>query len=234
MVLGLHLLVRHRLLRGWLFLLTTPILLSGCAEDLSAVHPAGPAAEVIARLWWVMLAGATAIFLFVTGLLALAMRRRPGGGSDRLWLQGLGLAFPLTVLAALLAYGLTVGEALLPHDHPERVTVRAEARQWAWRFGYEDRPGLQTEDILHIPAGRPVDVQITSADVIHSFWVPRLAGKMDAIPGHVNLLRIEARVPGDYAGVSAEFSGPGYRTHAFTVRAHDAADWQAFLEAPSP
>ncbi|WP_407647924.1 cytochrome c oxidase subunit II [Cereibacter azotoformans] len=212
----------------------TPFLLSGCAEDLSAVHPAGPAAEAIATLWWVMLAGATAIFLLVVVLLTLAMRPRPGGGSERVWLQGMGLAFPLTVLAALLAYGLVIGERLLPRDHPDRVTVRAEARQWEWRFGYEDRPDLETRDILHIPAGRPIDVEITSLDVIHGFWVPRLAGKMDAIPGHVNILRIEARRPGDYAGVSAEFSGPGYRTHRFTVRALDAADWDTFLEEGAP
>jgi hypothetical protein len=68
-------------------------------------------------------------------------------------------------------------------------------------------------------------VQITSLDVIHSFWVPRLAGKLDAIPGHVNVLRIEADLPGIYAGVSAEFSGTGYRRHSFVVMAHDAEAW---------
>ncbi|MGP3698574.1 cytochrome c oxidase subunit II [Rhodobacter sp. NSM] len=181
-----------------------------------------------------MLAGATLIFLLVAVLLALAMRKRPGGGGERLWLQGMGLGFPLVVLAALLAYGLAVGESLLPRDHPGRVTVSAEARQWEWRFGHADLPGLVTRDILHIPAGRPVDVEITSADVIHSFWVPRLAGKMDAIPGHVNVLRIEAHRPGDYAGVSAEYSGPGYRSHGFTVRALDAAGWKAFVEEGAP
>lgn len=79
--------------------------------------------------------------------------------------------------------------------------------------------------MLHIPASRPVDVAITTVDVIHSFWVPRLAGKFDAIPGHVNVLRIEADAPGDYAGVSAEFSGRGYTRHRFIVRAHDEAAW---------
>ena len=209
--------------------------LAGCEDRLSALHPAGPAAGTIATLWWVLLAGATAIFLFVMALLALALRRQPSeGGGERIWLAGLGLAFPGVVLAALLAYGLVVGERLLPRPSPEVVAVGAEGRQWAWRFTYADAPGRATEGVLHIPAGRPVDVAITTADVIHAFWVPRLAGKLDAIPGHVNVLRIEAWAPGDYAGVSAEYSGPGYAGHGFTVRAHDETRWAAFLAGEEP
>lgn len=180
-----------------------------------------------------LLIGATIIFLLVMGLLLLSLRGG-GRGGERVWLWGLGIAFPALTLAALTAYGLVVGERLLPRAAPDLVTVEAEARQWAWTFRYADAPGRATEDVLHVPAGRPVDVAISSLDVVHSFWVPRLAGKLDAIPGHVNVLRIEADSPGDYAGVSAEFSGRGYRGHAFTVRAHDAAAWDAFLEGEAP
>ncbi len=186
-------------------------------------------------MWWILLGGAALIFLFVMLLLALALRARPGAGrgpaqaGERVWLWGLGLAFPLVVLAALTAYGLTVGERLRPRPSDRVVTVGAEARQWAWRFTYADAPGLATEGVLHIPAGRPVDVRITSQDVIHSFWVPRLAGKLDAVPGHVNVLRIEADRPGEYAGVSSEYSGPGYLDHGFAVIAHDPAQWPAAL-----
>lgn len=201
------------------------------------MHPAGPAAEAIATLWWVLLAGAVAIFALTMALLALAFRARPGGLAGRgggLWLGGFGIAFPLAVLAALLFYGLLIGERLLPRDAPGLVTVSAEARQWEWRFGYADLPGRVTDNVLHIPAGRPVDVRITSLDVVHSFWVPRLAGKLDAIPGHVNTLRIEAWEPGEYAGVSSEFSGAGYRGHRFDVIAHDAAGWDAFIAGEAP
>lgn len=177
-----------------------------------------------------MLAGAVAILGLVAGLIAGAFRRGGGGAtSTRLWIVGLGLIFPMSVLAGLLAYGLVVGERLLPRDDAAAVSVRAEARRWSWSFAYDDAPGLVTRNVLHIPAGRPVDVSITTADVIHSFWVPRLAGKLDAIPGHVNVLRIEAALPGRYAGRSAEFSGPGYAGHAFAVIAHDAAGWRGFL-----
>lgn len=176
-----------------------------------------------------MLAGAVLISCLVGGMIALAFRRGPGGGSERMFIHGLGLAFPLTVLAALLVYGLWVGERLLPRAGPDVVSVAAQGRQWDWTFSYADVPGLETTDVLHIPAGRPVDVAITTADVVHSFWVPRLAGKLDAIPGHVNTLRIEAWEPGEYAGLGAEFNGIGYGRHRFTVIAHDVAGWDAFL-----
>lgn len=220
---------------------TTPLVLAGCEERLSAVHPAGPAADIIATLWWVMLGGAGGIFLLVGILLVLAFRKGKGpsdAGAERwsetVWIKGLGLGFTMSVLAALTVWGLWVGERLLPRPGPDVVAVEAEGRQWSWRFTYPDAPGHVTENTLHIPARRPIDVRITSTDVIHSFWVPRLAGKLDAIPGHVNVLRIEAWKPGEYAGVSAEFSGTGYRQHNFTVIAHDAAAWDAFLAGETP
>ena len=207
------------------------------------LHPAGPAAQTIAEVWWIMLACGAAIFVLVMALLITALHRpadpsgngeSEGEGGTRVWMWGLGLGFPLVTLAALTGYGLVVGERLLPRDTPDVVTVRAEARQWAWTFGYAGAPGLTTEGVLHIPAGRPVNVEITSTDVIHSFWVPRLAGKLDAIPGHVNVLRIEAGSPGTFDGQSAEFSGQGYREHIFSVEAHDAASWATFLRKGTP
>lgn len=211
--------------------------LGGCQDQLSILHPAGPAAAAIAEIWWVMLVGSIAILVLLLVLLCAALLRRPDGDDvtgTRVWVWTLGLGFPLVTLAALTVYGLLIGERLLPRNAPDLVTVEAEARQWAWTFGYPDAPGLQTEGILHIPAGRPVDVRITSRDVVHSFWVPRLAGKLDALPGHVNTLRIEAAAPGRYAGQSAEFSGSGYLGHVFIVQAHDPAAWDRFLQGVMP
>lgn len=205
------------------------------------MHPAGPAARTIADLWWIMVAGGVAIFGLVMALLFVALYRpanpSANGGDEsgtRVWMWGLGLGFPLITLAALTGYGLFIGERLLPRGTPDLVTVQAEARQWAWTFRYGEERPADTEGVLHIPAGRPVNVEITSTDVIHSFWVPRLAGKLDAIPGHVNVLRIEAALPGTYAGQSAEFSGRGYREDVFTVEAHDPASWATFLKEGSP
>ncbi|WP_299652518.1 cytochrome B [uncultured Jannaschia sp.] len=214
-----------------------PVALAGCNDALSVVAPAGPAAQTIATLWWVMLAGSGLICVLVAGLLWAAFR--PRGATDearqeRLWIHGLGLAFPLSILAALLAYGLWVGERLLPRAGADVVRVSAAGERWSWSFGYADADGRVTEGVLHIPAGRPVDVAVTTRDVIHSFWVPRLAGKLDAIPGHVNVLRLEADRPGVYAGLSAEYSGVGYAGHRFEVHAHDAAAWDAFLRGERP
>ncbi len=205
------------------------------------LHPAGPAARTIADLWWIMLVCGGAIFVLVMALLLAALYRPANPSANRVdergtrvWMWGLGLGFPLATLAALTGYGLLIGERLLPRETPELVTVQAEARQWVWTFRYGEERLTHTEGVLHIPAGRPVNVEITSTDVIHSFWVPRLAGKLDAIPGHVNLLRIEAADPGTYAGQSAEFCGRGYREHVFTVEAHDPASWAKFLVEGTP
>lgn len=197
-------------------------MLAGCEGPLSALDPAGPSAASIARIWWVMLAGAALILAFVLGLLAIVflLPNRLRGVPGRVWIVGLGLAFPLVTLTALVAYALLTGERLIADpDETGVVEVRAVARQWEWRFGAPDGP--LTAGRLVIPAGRPVHVAVTSEDVIHSFWVPRLAGKMDAIPGHVNVIRIVAPAPGVYHGACAEFCGVGHAAMPFVVEAVD-------------
>ncbi|WP_420225042.1 cytochrome c oxidase subunit II [Pigmentiphaga litoralis] len=84
---------------------------------------------------------------------------------------------------------------------------------------------LPTQTIIHIPAGEPIDFHITSRDVIHSFWIPRLGGKMDAIPGRINVMRLQADAPGIYRGVCAEFCGVGHALMPFEVHAHDASEF---------
>ena len=123
--------------------------------------------------------------------------------------------------------GVWVGERLLPRG--DAVVVEAHAYQWGWRFTHPG--GVETEAELHIPAGQPVEVVVSSADVIHAFWVPRLAGKIDAIPGRENRLRIEATEPGRYAGTCAEFCGLGHAVMRFAVVAHAAEEWEAALQA---
>ena len=197
--------------------------LAGCDSGLSTLAPAGPAAGWIANLWWAMLAGAALLTGLVWMLVVIGFRQ-PGQRqpSTRFWALGMGVAMPLAVLTVLVGAGLWIGERMQPRPSSAVVAVRAEARQWAWSFeqpGSDGEP-VRTENVLYIPAGRPVDVQITSRDVLHSFWVPRLGGKMDAVPGHPNVLRIQADAPGRYQGKSAEFSGVGYSTMDFTVVAY--------------
>jgi len=213
------------------------LVAGGCSGPLSTLDAAGPAARDVAMLWWVMLAGATVLTLLVVVLLALAFLRRQGEGQTgaALWIGWLGLALPGAVLLALLGSALVLGERMIARSDPGAVLVEATGHQWFWEFR---QPGLEgpiaTRDVLHIPAGRPVHVRIAAADVIHSFWVPRLAGKMDAIPGHVNLLRIQAARPGEFEGQCAEFCGLEHASHRFRVVAHDEAGWAAFQRGEMP
>lgn len=209
---------------------TTPLMLMGCTvAPLSTLDPAGPHAGSIARLWWVMLAGAGILSALVFVLLALSFRRRatPGRAKAGVWIGALGLAMPVAVLGALLIYALLAGVATLPTPAADTVRIAAESRRYGWRF--TTTSGRASEGVLHMPAGRPVDLAITSADVIHSLWIPRLAGKMDAIPGHTNVLRVRADRPGTYRGECAEYCGIGHKDHGFTVIAHDAAGWAAWV-----
>jgi len=209
------------------------LTLAGCTGPLSTLDTAGPAAASIATLWWVMLAGAMALFALVVALL-LAAFVKPGSGAGTrplLWLAGGGLVLPAFVLTPLLFYALWSGERLLAHPLSGAIRIEAEARQWQWTFTYPDAAGgpRSTVNVLHVPAGSPVDLRITSADVIHSFWVPRLAGKIDAIPGHTNMLRVVAERPGFYRGVCAEFCGTGHTGMEVLVEAHPPDEYAARL-----
>ena len=200
-----------------------PLLLAGCDGPLSTLAPSGAVASETAWLWWAMLGGSAVITLFVL-ILLVAGFGEPRATHDQRWTHGLGLWFSLAVLSLVLGAGLVVGERILPRDDGA-VSVQAHAFQWGWRFSHDGPDGVPVEsiDMLHIPAGQPVDVLITSEDVIHSFWVPRLAGKLDAIPGRTNRLRLIADNPGTYGGLCAEFCGTGHARMRFDVQAH--ADW---------
>lgn len=197
------------------------LALAACTGPLSALQPEGPAARGIGTLWWVMLFAGTAIFLAVAAVLMLAFVR-PAWlrrfGETRLILWG-GLVVPLVILAGLVTAAFALGEQVLVVRQGEALRIEATARQWSWRFRYPG--GHETHDLLHLPAGRDVDVALTSEDVIHSFWVPRLGGKLDAIPGHVNVIRLRADRPGTYGGVCAEYCGIGHAPMRFSVEAHE-------------
>jgi len=178
-----------------------------------------------------MLAGAGALFALVLILFTLVIRR-PGWGSGLSpgrWIVLGGLVLPAVILLPLIAYALFAGERLLPLPANPPARVEAEGGQWTWTFRYPDQGGVTTLNVMHVPAGTPVDVVVTSTDVIHAFWVPRLAGKIDALPGHVNRLRIQADQPGRYEGECNEFCGLGHATMRFVVIAHRPEDFAAAL-----
>src|SRR3546814_11888368 len=105
---------------------------------------------------------------------------------------------------------------------------------WWWRVAYLDRQGrtmMLDANELHIPVGEPVTLELESADVIHSFWIPRLSGKLDMIPGRRNVMRIQADKPGVYAGQCAEYCGGPPALMGFVVIAQQPEAFAAFMAA---
>lgn len=208
-----------------------------------ALDPAGPFAEPLNTLSWVLFAMAGSVLLIVVVALAIALfgprRWRARLGGRKLVVIG-GFVFPVVVLTALLIYGLALTSHLTQEPGPGEMRIRVTGEMWWWRVAYldgEGREAFQDANELHIPTGRPVVIELDSADVIHSFWVPRLSGKVDMIPGRRNLIRIQADAPGAYGGQCAEYCGGPHALMGFVVVAHDPADWEAWRgrqAAPSP
>jgi cytochrome c oxidase subunit II len=147
----------------------------------------------------------------------------------RRWIVSGGVALPLFSITLLLMFGIPAGHQMLPLPPEEGEAFRVEVtgHQWWWDVRYPDSLIALVNEV-HIPAGVPVDVYLHSADVIHSFWVPRLGGKTDMIPGHTNVLRLQADEPGTYRGQCAEFCGRDHAHMKFVVHAHAEQDFDAW------
>ena len=201
----------------------------------SVLDPAGPVAEQIAVLTWVLLAITGFILVLVCGALAVAIF---GNAKLKGWLSGkatilvAGFAVPVFVLAGLLVYSLIVTRSLAESQRDTFMTVRITGEMWWWRVSYLDRNGQETvtdANELNIPVAENVRIELRSNDVIHSFWVPRLAGKIDLIPGRVNTLTLAASRAGIYSGQCAEFCGGPHALMGFVVVAHDRDGFQNWL-----
>jgi cytochrome c oxidase subunit 2 len=209
-------------------------LVSACNPTQSAIHPAGEEAEGVAHLFWLMTGAGAAVWLIVIGITVYAVlgKRRPRTErfADRFILIG-GVAFPTVVLAALLVVGLSLLPSWSEDDAPD-LRVHVSAEQFWWRIGYElpDGSRVETANEVHLPLGT-TEFVLTSPDVIHSFWIPALGGKMDAIPGRTNVIRLTATRAGVYRGVCAEFCGASHALMAFPVVVHAPADFAAWLAA---
>lgn len=219
----------------------SPPISSRFAEALSGwpppvLDPHGPFSNTVTTLAWVLIALMTLIFLAVCVALWVALygsdelRAKLGGERVVRWL---GLIIPTGVLLLLLVWGLTVTRGLTTIQGDE-LRMRVSGNIYWWRVSYLDAAGkevLADANELHIPVGRPVVIDMVSEDVIHSFWVPKLGGKMDMIPGRTNRLKLQADKAGRYGGQCAEFCGGAHSLMGFIVVAHEAADWQRWLDA---
>ena len=208
------------------------------------ISPSGPDAAAVARLWWVMLAAGTVVYLLTMALLVVALRRRRARPEQRPWaggrrlITGFGVGMPLVVLVPLMLLTVLTGRATDAQDVDEaEVVVEVTGFQFWWEVRYPDED-IVTANEVHVPVGQPVEFRLLSEDVIHSFWVPELAGKLDMIPGRTNRYVFTADEPGVYEGICAEFCGTSHARMQFRLVAHPPADYDAWLadrrEPPEP
>jgi cytochrome c oxidase subunit 2 len=218
-------------------MLASMMLLVGCDGAQSSLVPAGRDAEQIANLFWWMAAGATTIWLAVVGLAVYSVRLTPGPSSR--YASGLiiggGALVPTVVLAVLLAYGLAlIPEMLAPApDGSLKITVTGE--QWWWRVRYETSSGEQIAlaNEIRLPVGEPVEFHLESADVIHSFWIPSLGGKVDMFPGRQTRLKLEPTRTGVYRGACAEYCGTSHALMTFYVVVSEKEEFEHWIKRQS-
>lgn len=220
------------------------IALAGCEGVQSAIAPTGPIAREIAALWWGMLIASALIFALVLVLLLYAVfsgsKRRQNLRPKRLIYAG-GIALPVITLSALMPIGVRVGSGATAASTPDTIRIHVIGHQWWWDVEYDLRGGPATRfasaNEIVIPTGEPVELILHSRDVIHSLWIPKLAGKLDLIPGRVNRLMIEADAEGVYRGQCAEYCGIAHAQmalHAVAV-SRDAFDaWAERQLQPAP
>ena len=223
---------------GWLAIV---LALGGCAPEApqerttpSMLDAHGTGAAIIRQEWWILLAAAAAIFVLVVVLMLWAvvrqqrkqqgrqlgdMRDMPaeahaGGGTRWIWLGG--IAMPLVVLLGVFALTVTDIRALEAPPTDEVAAVRINGHRWWWEVEYPDL-GINTANQIYVPVGQAVKIELTSNDVIHSFWVPQLQFKRDLIPGQTNTVWLQADKPGLYRGLCAEYCGLQHAQMNFMV-----------------
>ncbi|MEZ5816616.1 MAG: cytochrome c oxidase subunit II [Hyphomicrobiaceae bacterium] len=215
------------------------IAVGGCAGIQSALAPESEGARRVATLSWVLFGGGSAILALMLALMWLALRgsaRMRGVLSRHATVIGGGLVFPIVTLAALLGYGFVLmaaadaeKSAFVSGGEPLHVSVIGE--RWWWRVVYEDagEMPIASANEIRVPVGRPVRFSLTTEDVIHSFWVPRLSGKIDMIPGRANTLTISAEKAGVYRGQCAEYCGGAHALMSFYVVALEPSEFEAWI-----
>lgn len=229
--------------------LAAAALTSGCGGNQSALNPAGPQAETIARVTWWFLAVCGLTYALTMGALFWAIFRRRATADDapetstRLgWIIAVAVGLTIVTLVGLTVASVAASRGLSAPPVEAAVTVEVIGHQWWWEFRYQGatpHEWVNSPNELRIPVGVPVAIKATSRDVIHSFWVPNLHGKRDLVPGMATHTWIQADRPGVYRGQCGEFCGHQHANMAFEVIAQPMDEFRAWLEhqrraAPEP
>lgn len=195
-----------------------------------------PAAQILG-ITWVLFIGGALVFVVVMALCAVAIA---GPAPLRSWLSqrrfvvAAGIVFPVLALTALLVHTFGIAAQMVRSQaQPAATRIQVTGELWWWRVRYLDADGhvlLETANEIHVPVGEPVDLLLASADVVHSVWLPSLAGKLDMLPGHVNRLRLRADAAGVYRGQCAEFCGIQHTEMLAEIEVKPAEEFDSWLE----
>ena len=205
--------------------------MSGLRPQSTLDPAAGSAASAIDELGLVLYVGAALILAVVSLLVLCGVIASPRNVNARRWLLVGGLLLPGIALVALFVHAFVVGNALVQDSGGGALRVHVTGKQWWWEVRYEAAAGLPEAVLaneLHVPVGRPVEITLESSDVIHSFWVPPLAGKVDMIPGRRTRILVRSDQPGVFRGQCAEYCGAQHALMAFHVIVEDAGRFEAW------
>lgn len=218
-------------------------LLAGCtpSHNMSTFDTSGPVAETQLGLFYIIFWVGLAVFILVMGLLiygSIRYRRKAGDGDPPQIHGHAKLEIAWTAAPAIVLAIVAVPTIIAIFDTTNSPVTRAEGglaievtgHQWWFEFQYPDL-GVTTANELHIPVGEPVNVLLKSVDVIHSFWIPKLAGKVDMVPNNDNTMWFQADEPGEYFGQCAEFCGISHAKMMFRVIAESRSEFDAWIEA---
>ena len=220
-------------------------LLTACSktQTQSTFSPVGDVAQRQEDLLWVVIVGALIVLFAVQGALIytiIRFRRKPEHGNaipeqthGNTRLEIAWTVAPVIVLAVIAVPTVDTLVDLNKEPSADALHLLAVGHQWWWEFQYPEQD-LTASNELHIPVGRPVSITLESDDVIHSFWIPKIAGKVDMVPNHTNRLptfTVPAGYEGTYLGQCAELCGTAHALMRFRVIAQSPADFEAWVAA---
>jgi cytochrome c oxidase subunit 2 len=209
----------------------------------SVLQPAGPRAAAVDHLWWFAFIVAAVVYVLTIGTLLWAMaraRRREDAGelpppdAHARMTRGvvLGLSASIVILLVFLGYDLSIARTRDPVPKAHPVTIELTGHQWWWQANYADTSAhgrFETANEIHVPVGEPILFLLSSQDVIHSFWVPNLAGKKDLIPGYTQSFWFQADTAGIYRGQCAEFCGEQHAKMALEIVAQPKLEYRKWV-----
>src|SRR5690606_35393546 len=197
----------------------------------SVFDTASHGAELIGELALGLFIGGALLFVLVMALVICAAIRGPGEIDERRWVVLGGLVLPVVVLTVVLVFGLAIGRSLSHAAHEGSTRIQIVGKRWGWEIRYLPADGadpIVLANELHLPGGGAADLSLEASDVIHSFWVPALAGKVDMIPGRTNRLVVHPTREGIWRGQCAEYCGSQHAQMALEVVVESPSEFQAW------